>query len=107
VTLRGGKEKMLGGELYDPLDAESSAGRRRAGLRFRALDDTRDDQREERARLIRELNPHAGAWSEPPFYCDYGTNITPGARTVGGAGSVVTRDIPGGVFAAGSHPGGR
>src|SRR5919107_320359 len=64
------KEKMLGGEPYDPLDPQLSAERRRARLLCKALNDTRDDQQEERARLIRELIPASpGAWIEPPFYC--------------------------------------
>src|SRR5918997_3089548 len=80
--MRSEKEKMLGGELYDPLDAELSARRRRARLLFKALNDTRDDQQEERARLIKKLIPASGegVWIEPPFYCDYGTNITLGDR---------------------------
>jgi maltose O-acetyltransferase len=73
---------MLGGELYDPLDPQLSAERRRARVLFKALNDTRDDQQDERARLIRELIPAAGRgiWIEPPFYCDYGTNITLGDK---------------------------
>jgi maltose O-acetyltransferase len=69
---------MLGGELYDPLDPQLSAERRRARLLFKALNDTGDDQQEERARLIKELIPASGegVWIEPPFYCDYGINIT-------------------------------
>jgi maltose O-acetyltransferase len=80
--LRSEKEKMLGGELYDPLDAELSAARRRARLLCKALNDTRDDQPGERARLLRELIPHAGegVLVEPPFYCDYGTNVTLGEK---------------------------
>ena len=76
------KEKMLAGEFYDPLDPQLAAERRRARLLFKALNDTRDDQPEERARLIRELIPGAGegVLVEPPFYCDYGTNITLGDR---------------------------
>jgi len=68
---------MLAGELYDPLDTELSAERRRARLLLKTLNDTRDDQQAERARLIRELIPTAGpeVWIEPPFYCDYGTHI--------------------------------
>jgi maltose O-acetyltransferase len=176
--MRSEKEKMLAGELYDPLDPQLSAERRRARLLFKALNETADDQPVERARLVRELIPAAGegVWIEPPFYCDYGSNITlgdrvffnfncvvldvapvligsgvlfgpaaqiyaathplgaaerrkglesgrpveigddvwvgggaiicpgvrVGARSVVGAGSVVTRDIPAGVFAAGN-----
>jgi maltose O-acetyltransferase len=78
--MKSEKDKMLGGELYNPLDPQLSAERRRARLLFKALNDTRDDQVEERARLIRELIPAAGrgVWIEPPFYCDYGSNITLG-----------------------------
>ena len=71
------KEKMLAGALYDPLDPQLSDERRRARLLFKALNDTRDDQAEERSRLIKELIPSASdeVWLEPPFYCDYGSNI--------------------------------
>lgn len=80
--MRTEKEKMLAGELYDPLDQQLCDERRRARLLFKALNDTRDDQTEERARLIKELIPSAGAgvWIEPPFYCDYGTNIILGDK---------------------------
>jgi maltose O-acetyltransferase len=76
------KQKMLAGDLYDPLDPQLSAERRRARLLAKALNETRDDQQEERARLIRELIPAAGGdpWIEPPFFCDYGTNITLGEK---------------------------
>jgi maltose O-acetyltransferase len=76
------KEKMLAGELYDPLDRQLADARRRARLLFKALNDTRDDQVEERSRLVRELIPSAGAgvWIEPPFYCDYGSNILLGEK---------------------------
>jgi maltose O-acetyltransferase len=78
--MRSEKDKMLSGERYDPLDPQLSAERRRARLLFKALNDTRDDQQEERARLIKELIPRSGqgVWIEPPFYCDYGSNITLG-----------------------------
>jgi maltose O-acetyltransferase len=82
VPARSEREKMLAGELYDPLDAELTAARRRARLLFKALNDTRDDQPDERARLLRELIPGAGPglWIEPPFFCDYGSNITMGEQ---------------------------
>jgi maltose O-acetyltransferase len=80
--MRSEKDKMLGGELYDPLDPQLSAERRRARLLCKALNDTRDDQQEERARLIRALIPASGRdiWIEPPFYCDYGSHITLGDK---------------------------
>lgn len=79
--MKSQKEKTLGGELYDPLDSQLCA-ERRARLLFKALNNTADDQQEERARLIKELIPSSGegVWIEPPFYCDYGTNITIGDR---------------------------
>src|SRR5690625_1679197 len=78
--MRSEREKMLSGELYDPLDPQLVAARQRARLRFKAFNDTRDDQPLERARLLRELLPHAGKelWIEPPFFCDYGSNLTLG-----------------------------
>jgi maltose O-acetyltransferase len=46
------------------------------------LNQTRDDEVETRARLIRELIPASGkgVWIEPPFSCDYGRNITLGDK---------------------------
>ena len=74
------KEKMLSGELYDPLDPHLSDERLKARLLIKALNDTREDQPEERSRILKELLPHAGAglWLQPPFYCDYGSHITIG-----------------------------
>jgi len=80
--MRSEKEKMLAGELYDPLDARLQAERRRARLLLKAFNDTRDDEAGERARLLGELFGAAGAGLliEPPFFCDYGSNITLGER---------------------------
>ena len=169
---------MLSGELYNALDKQLSDERLRTRLLIKQLNDTREDEEEERKRILKELIPHAdkGLWLQPPFYCDYGTNmvigenvffnfncivldvmqvtigsrtlfgpnvqiytathpvnykerasglefakpviigedawiggsavicpgVTIGDRTVIGAGSVVTRDIPSDVFAAGN-----
>jgi maltose O-acetyltransferase len=171
------REKMLAGELYDPLDAELVARRNRARDLCQSLNATREDEEMARRRILTALFGSGGetVWMQPPFYCDYGSNIhlgervffnfncvvldvcpirigdytlfgpsvqiyTPmhpfnaalrrkqefgkpvevgsdvwvgggaiilpgvriGSRTVIGAGSVVTRDIPDGVFAAGN-----
>jgi maltose O-acetyltransferase len=170
-------QKMVAGELYDPLDAELIAARERARALCQALGPLRESQQDERRRILCALLGAGGdtAWIQPPFFCDYGKNIelgervffnfncvvldvcpvrigsftlfgpavqlyTPlhpldaaqrrreefgrpveigsdvwvgggaiilpgvriGPRTVIGAGSVVTRDVPDGVFAAGN-----
>lgn len=78
--MRTEKEKMLAGELYDPLDRQLSHERLIARLRIKALNDTRENQLEERSKILKDLMPNAGAglWLQPPFYCDYGTNIIVG-----------------------------
>ena len=171
------REKMLAGELYDPLDPELAAARVRARDLCQALNATREADRDERRRLLIELFGAGGddVGMQPPFFCDYGSNIflgkrvffnfncvvldvcavrigdftlcgpavqiytamhpleaelrrtrefakpvtigsdvwiggaavicpgvTIGSRSIIGAGSVVTRDIPDGVFAAGN-----
>ena len=171
------REKMLAGELYDPLEPELVHARGRARDLCQDLNLTRESEVEDRRRILIELFGKGGdtVWMQPPFFCDYGTNIelgervffnfncvvldvcpirigsftlfgpavqiytpmhpldaelrrrqefgkpveigsdvwvgggalilpgvTIGSRTVIGAGSVVTRDIPEGVFAAGN-----
>ena len=171
------RQKMLAGELYDPMDPELVAARTHARDLCQDLNATRESQEAERRRILRELFGKGGdtVWMQPPFFCDYGTNIelgqrvffnfncvvldvcpirigdftlfgpavqiltpmhplnaelrrkeefgkpieigsdvwvgggalilpgvTIGSRCVIGAGSVVTRDIPDGVFAAGN-----
>src|ERR1700754_4860221 len=175
--MRTEREKMLAGELYDPMDPGLIAARAHARDLCRALNASRETEQEARRRILRELFGTGGdsVWMQPPFFCDYGSNIelgervffnfncvvldvcrvrigdfslfgpavqiyTPmhplnaelrrkqeygkpvdigsdvwvgggamilpgiriGSRTVIGAGSVVTRDIPDGVFAAGN-----
>ena len=76
------REKMLAGELYDPLDAELVLARERARDLCQALNATREGEQEERRRVLRALLPAGGdsVWMQPPFFCDYGTNITLGER---------------------------
>jgi maltose O-acetyltransferase len=171
------RDKMLAGEMYDPLDPELVSARVRARDLCQRLNATRESEGAERRRILGDLFGRGGdtVWMQPPFYCDYGSNIelgervffnfncivldvcrvrigdftlfgpavqiyTPlhpfgaeqrrreefgkpidigpdvwvgggaiilagvsvGARAVIGAGSVVTRDVPAGVFAAGN-----
>lgn len=76
------RELMLAGELYDPLDPELTTARERARDICWALNATRESDREERRRLLAALFGAGGdtVWMQPPFFCDYGTNIELGER---------------------------
>jgi maltose O-acetyltransferase len=71
------KDKMIAGEMYDPLDKQLVEDRIRTRLLIKALNDTREDDTAQRSRIIKELLPDAAPdlWLQPPFYCDYGYNM--------------------------------
>lgn len=76
------REKMFAGELYNPFDPELVAARDRARDLCQALNATRESQHEERRRILGELFGRGGdtVWMQPPFFCDYGSNIELGER---------------------------
>ncbi|UUO08373.1 sugar O-acetyltransferase [Blastopirellula sp. J2-11] len=76
------KEKMLAGELYDALDPELTAARARAQDFCDDFNATRQRQQAERQEILQQLLGGGGdsASIQPPFYCDYGTNIFLGER---------------------------
>jgi maltose O-acetyltransferase len=76
------RQKMLDGELYDPLDPDLVAGRERARDLCQTLNATRESEQNERRRILRELFAAGGdsVWMQPPFFCDYGANIELGER---------------------------
>ncbi len=76
------RQRMLAGELYDPLDAELTSARERARDFCQALNATREAEQEVRRRILSELFAKGGETviMQPPFYCDYGSNIELGQR---------------------------
>ncbi len=80
--MRSEREKMLAGELYDPLDSELVLARNRARDLCQDLNATRETQQEDRRRILRELFGAGGedVWLQPPFFCDYGSNIYLGTK---------------------------
>lgn len=76
------REKMLAGELYDPMDPELVAARARARDLLWNLNATRESDAAVRGHILKELFGSAGAgvWLQPPFYCDYGANIHLGEK---------------------------
>jgi maltose O-acetyltransferase len=80
--MRTEQEKMLAGELYDPLDPELVAGRNRARGLCQDLNATREEQQDLRRQILVELFGAGGdaVWMQPPFFCDYGSNILLGKK---------------------------
>ena len=76
------KQKMLAGELYDPFDPELIDARERARDLCQDLNSTRERDQEIRRAILQQLFGRGGAtvWMQPPFYCDYGSNILLGER---------------------------
>src|SRR5258708_35737245 len=76
------KEKMVAGELYDPFDRELVQNRERARDLCQDLNATREKDQDTRRRILIELFGKGGdsVWMQPPFFCDYGSNILLGQR---------------------------
>lgn len=73
------KERMLSGMLYR-VDTELSNQMQQTRLLLRQLNATPDPS--DRASVLRQLlgSMGEGSYIEPPFYCDYGSNIYVGKR---------------------------
>ena len=71
------KQKMLAGELYDPLDPELVAMRTHARELCYDLNRSRPTDLQQRQEILRQLFGSGGetVTLEPPFYCDYGSHI--------------------------------
>jgi len=79
---RSERDKMLAGELYDAMDPALVTARNRARALCQALNRSREEHVQERQRILQELFGAGGesVWMQPPFYCDYGSNIELGER---------------------------
>lgn len=80
--MRSEKAKMLAGELYDALDPELVADRDQARTWCQQLNATAEQEQELRRQILEQLLGSGGetVWIQPPFYCDYGSNIHLGER---------------------------
>ena len=85
------REKMLAAELYDASDPELSAIRLRARQLTWRYNQSRENEDEIRAELLRELFSAVGerVAIEPPFHCDYGENIYLGENFYMNFGGVI------------------
>ena len=75
------RAKMLRGDLYLASDPELTAARTRARLLLRRFNAADPAAHAAAAAILHELlgAVGTGAWIEPPFHCDYGTQIRLGA----------------------------
>lgn len=84
MTIRESSEygKMLAGEPYDASDPGLVQRRVRARRLTRRFNASREDEEALRASLLSELlgGVGTGVLVEPPFYCDYGSQIQIGHR---------------------------
>ncbi len=71
------RDKMLGGDLYYPYEADLTAARARARRLVRLFNATDETELPRRAELLRSLCGAVGknCYIEPPFRCDYGEYI--------------------------------
>ncbi|MVN77047.1 sugar O-acetyltransferase [Hymenobacter sp. HMF4947] len=71
------EEKMLAGALYAAFDPALLAARTRAKRLLHRLNVTEYLLTAQAQQILAELLPHAGEnlYIEPPFHCDYGSNI--------------------------------
>jgi maltose O-acetyltransferase len=81
-TMKTEHQKMLAGDVYDPMDPELVAARGHARHLCQTLNATREAEQQERGKILRELFGVGGdsVWVQPPFFCDYGSNIKLGER---------------------------
>jgi maltose O-acetyltransferase len=75
-------QKMLAGELYEPSDAELVRMREHARDVCWALNAAKESEAVQHRRLLEQLFGSGGdsALIQPPFFCDYGSNIYLGER---------------------------
>jgi maltose O-acetyltransferase len=78
--MKSEKEKMLAGELYFASDPKLVAERLQARQLTKQLNNSNPDETELRESILAKLIGKKGKnfWIEPPFFCDYGYNITAG-----------------------------
>ena len=76
------RQKMLAGDLYDALDLELKTARERARDLCQSLNATRERDQDDRRLILTQLFGKGGesVWMQPPFFCDYGSNIELGER---------------------------
>jgi maltose O-acetyltransferase len=76
-SVKTNKQKMIDEEDYDSSDKELVELRKQAKIQLRKYNFSTEDEQELRSQVLKELFGKAseGIKIEPPFFCDYGSNI--------------------------------
>ena len=76
------REKMLAGKMYNAFDEELTRQRNLVRNLCQDLNATREEDQAQRRDLLRKIFGKGGesVWMQPPFFCDYGSNIELGER---------------------------
>lgn len=76
------KEKMLAGELYNPLDDQLIGERLESRRLMKIFNAIPEDQGKQLMATLKSLLPNQGkrCFVQPPFYCDYGYNLKLGKQ---------------------------
>ena len=75
------KLKMLSGKQYNPLDRQLSLEREECKTLLKLFNESPPEDTKNRRNLLNRLfNKKSQVWIEPPFYCDYGSNIVLGKQ---------------------------
>lgn len=85
------REKMVRGLLYWPGDGELAEARDRCKTLCQQFNQLVYRDMDAACAALNEALPHAGQgfWMEPPFWCDYGWNITTGKNLYMNHGCVI------------------
>ena len=85
------REKMVRGLLYWPGDGELAEARDRCKTLCQQFNQLVYRDMDAACAALNEALPHAGQgfWMEPPFWCDYGWNITAGKNLYMNHGCVI------------------
>lgn len=90
------KEKMIAGRLYQAGDPVLEAERIQARKLLKEFNDSDPEEKDLRKRILEDLLGKTGKnlWIEPPFYCDYGYNISCGDNVFFNFNCVILDVVP-------------
>lgn len=85
------REKMLAGELYSPADPELRAMHLHVKKLFGKYNKIDPSNEKKLRKLFKKILGKTGefAYAQPPFYCDYGCNISVGENFFANYGCVI------------------